>query len=172
MHKGGLARSKWRVHMTPAPAFRSTPAVPSATARAPLWLPTATFRAAAFHRNTDNASRHFNLFGLARCAGFNTVLRYLSPLAVGLATTLEPLVGPLIGWLLGVMQPPGLFTYAGGALVFASTVVVTVASGRRARAEAEAEKQGAGGDVALAEVFKEFQDAEMERESLLGSDWS
>lgn len=59
-------------------------------------------------------------------------------LTIGLGISLEPIVGSLIGWALGVSGPPGLFTLAGGAMVLAATIVVTFAAGRRDTAEAAA----------------------------------
>ncbi|GIM12972.1 hypothetical protein Vretimale_16154 [Volvox reticuliferus] len=73
--------------------------------------------------------------GIVGHTGFNTLLRYLSPLTVALAFQLEPLVGSVIGWAAGVMQPPGGLTYGGGMLVIAATVWVTLASTARERAE-------------------------------------
>ncbi len=81
-----------------------------------------------------------NLLG---AAGFNTLLRYLSPLTVALAFQMEPLVGSVIGWAAGVMAPPGALTYGGGALVVAATIWVTVASAERERGEAAAKAAAA-----------------------------
>lgn len=71
----------------------------------------------------------------AHGAGFNTLLRYLSPLTVALAFQMEPLVGSVIGWAAGVMSPPGALTYGGGALVVVATIFVTIASADRERQE-------------------------------------
>ncbi|GIL68446.1 hypothetical protein Vafri_21721 [Volvox africanus] len=72
--------------------------------------------------------------GLVGHTGFNTLLRYLSPLTVALAFQMEPLIGSVIGWAAGVLQPPGGLTYCGGMLVIAATVWVTLASTARERA--------------------------------------
>ena len=79
--------------------------------------------------------------GIVGHTGLNTVLKYLSSLTVALAVQLEPLLGPCIGYALGVMAPPGVYTYAGGAVVLVATVWVSFASAKREAAE-EMEKQG------------------------------
>jgi hypothetical protein len=61
-------------------------------------------------------------------AGFNTLLRYMPPLIITLGCNMEPLLGSLLGWVAGVMAPPGAWTYGGGVLVMASTVAVTLAA--------------------------------------------
>lgn len=71
-------------------------------------------------------------------SGLNTLLRHLTPLTIGLGISLEPLVGSLIGWALGVAGAPGPFTLGGGAMVLAATIVVTFASGQREAAAATA----------------------------------
>ncbi|GLC33755.1 hypothetical protein PLESTM_000107800 [Pleodorina starrii] len=85
--------------------------------------------------------------GIVGHTGFNTLLRYLSPLTVALAFQMEPLVGSLIGWGAGVMTAPGGATYGGGALVVAATVWVTLASAARERAEQQQQggQEGQGG---------------------------
>ncbi len=41
------------------------------------------------------------------------------------------MVGPFIGWAIGVMLPPGWPTFVGGTLVLAATIVVTLATSQR-----------------------------------------
>jgi hypothetical protein len=79
--------------------------------------------------------------GIIGHTGLNTVLKYMSSLTVALAVQLEPMIGPCIGYALGVMAPPGVYTYAGGAVVLLATVWVSIASAKREAAE-EREKQG------------------------------
>jgi drug/metabolite transporter (DMT)-like permease len=90
--------------------------------------------------------------GLVGHTGFNTLLRYMSPLMVGLATQLETVVAPVIGWLAGVAGTPGWPTYAGGAMVLAATVAVTLAAGARERREEER----AAGFAALGGAFRGY----------------
>lgn len=104
--------------------------------------------------------------GIVGHTGFNTLLRYLSPLTVALAFQMEPLVGSVIGWAAGVMRPPGALTYVGGALVVGATVWVTVASTRREQQEkvvgAEAEG-GAGGEAGMQAWGSGSSDVELQR---------
>ena len=80
---------------------------------------------------------------LHRFAGFNTLLRYLDPLIISLACNMEPLIGSLLGWGAGVVSAPGAWTYVGGGLVMASTLVVSLASHRREQQAASRQKAAA-----------------------------
>jgi hypothetical protein len=73
--------------------------------------------------------------GVVGHQGFNTVLRYVSPLMVSLAVQFEPVVGPFIGWATGVSPAPGFFTYIGGGIIMAATVGATVAGALRQQKE-------------------------------------
>lgn len=79
--------------------------------------------------------------GLIGHTGFNTVLKYITPLTVSLAGQMEPILAPLIGWWLNVMQPPGLLTYIGGAVVLVATIIVIIATARRQAAEQAQQQQ-------------------------------
>lgn len=73
----------------------------------------------------------------------------MSPLVLTLAQTLDPVIGSLLGWAFGLMAAPGLLTYAGGAVLLAATVFVTLAGAQRRKLEAEsaaAEKANADDD--------------------------
>ncbi|PRW45144.1 Permeases of the drug metabolite transporter family permease component [Chlorella sorokiniana] len=74
--------------------------------------------------------------GIVGHTGFNTLLRHLNPLIISLACNLEPLLGSLLGWAVGVVTAPGPWTYVGGALVLASTATVSIASHRREKKQA------------------------------------
>lgn len=82
-------------------------------------------------------------------AGFNTLLRYMDPLLISLACNMEPLIGSLLGWALGLVAPPGAWTYVGGGLVLASTCVVSLASHCREKRQAAADKGGGAATPAL-----------------------
>lgn len=69
--------------------------------------------------------------GIIGHTGFNALLKWMPALLVSLALTLEPLVGTLIGWAIGVAQVPGVWTYSGGAVLLGSTAIVVVAGDRR-----------------------------------------
>ena len=73
--------------------------------------------------------------GILGHAGINMLLKYLHPLLLTLSMTVEPLVGTVIGWMCGMAQPPGLFTWIGGCILLASTVLVVVAGHKRQEAE-------------------------------------
>jgi hypothetical protein len=72
----------------------------------------------------------------------NLILKWLDPLVVTLALNLEPLIGSIIGFLMGVASPPGVWTYAGGACLLVATAVVSIAADRRERAAATANRIG------------------------------
>lgn len=59
----------------------------------------------------------------------------MAPLMVSLAVQFEPVVGPLIGWAVGVSLPPGIYTWIGGAIVLLAAVGATVATARRQEQE-------------------------------------
>lgn len=90
--------------------------------------------------------------------GFNTLLKYLDPLVISLPCNLEPLIGSLLGWAAGVVSPPGGLTYAGGALVVASTLVVSYASHmREKRQSALADDARGPGDAEVGAAGEEGQ---------------
>lgn len=73
--------------------------------------------------------------GVVGHQGFNTVLKYMTPLMVSLAVQFEPVVGPLIGWATGVAAAPGIFTWIGGVIVMVATAGATVATALRQKKE-------------------------------------
>ena len=73
--------------------------------------------------------------GILGHTGLNTLLKYLHPLLLTLSLTLEPLIGSVIGWMLGLAQPPGVYTWVGGAILLASTVMVVIFGHRREQSE-------------------------------------
>lgn len=62
----------------------------------------------------------------------------MSPLVLSLAQTLDPPIGSVLGWGLGLMSAPPLLTYVGGGVLLGATAFVTLAGSRRRRCEAEA----------------------------------
>lgn len=83
--------------------------------------------------------------------GFNALLKHMPPLVIALAITLEPLFGAIIAWLFLGAVHPGVWTYAGGAVMMVATVTTTVAAHRR-------EQQGVmkrNASVALVQAFSE-----------------
>ena len=80
--------------------------------------------------------------GIVGHTGFNALLRWLTPLSVALAFQLEPLVGSLIGWAMGLVPRPGWGTWVGGGALLVATGVVTAASARRGQGEDERQERG------------------------------
>ena len=74
--------------------------------------------------------------GIVGHTGFNALLKWMPALLITLALTLEPLIGTLIGWSLGLAQVPGVWTYTGGAVLLGSTAIVVVTGDRRQQAAA------------------------------------
>lgn len=72
--------------------------------------------------------------GILGHTSFNALLKYLHPLAIALPLTLEPVIGSIIGYMVGLASPPHLLTYLGGAVLLAATVLVTVAGYQRENA--------------------------------------
>ncbi|KAL2614195.1 hypothetical protein R1flu_025887 [Riccia fluitans] len=66
--------------------------------------------------------------GFVGITGYNAVLGYCSTLLVAMATTVEPLLGSAIGWILNVSAVPGLCTWLGGTVMLSGTLWVSYAS--------------------------------------------
>ena len=66
--------------------------------------------------------------GLLGHTGLNTCLRYISPLIVSVAVTLEPVLGSIIGWLFFDSGVPGRWTWLGGLVLMGGLMTVVVAS--------------------------------------------
>jgi drug/metabolite transporter (DMT)-like permease len=64
--------------------------------------------------------------GMVGHTGINAVLRYFPPIIISVAVLFEPLIGSLIGWLLGTAVAPGLFTWLGGPFLIAGVILVTL----------------------------------------------
>ncbi|KAL6775781.1 hypothetical protein ACKKBG_A18460 [Auxenochlorella protothecoides x Auxenochlorella symbiontica] len=73
--------------------------------------------------------------GLLGHTGFNALVKYMDPLILTLVGTMEPLVGSFVGHAMGLVELPHPLTYIGGAVVLASTVIVSVAGHHRQKAE-------------------------------------
>ena len=62
--------------------------------------------------------------GLLGHTGLNTCLRYMTPLTVSTAVTLEPLLGSLIGWFFFNTGVPGFWTWIGGPMLIIGILFV------------------------------------------------
>ena len=80
--------------------------------------------------------------GLLGHTGLNTCLRYISPLVVSVAVTLEPVLGSLIGWLFFDSGVPGTWTWVGGAVLMVGLLTVVVAGEQHALDEANPQSAG------------------------------
>jgi drug/metabolite transporter (DMT)-like permease len=75
--------------------------------------------------------------GILGHTSFNALLKYLHPLAIALPLTLEPVIGSLIGYALGLTSPPSPLTYIGGGVLLAAVALVTISGYRRESVERE-----------------------------------
>jgi len=72
----------------------------------------------------------------------NTLLKYISPVVIATALLMEPLVGCLIGSVLGVQELPGIWTWVGGVVLMVGLLLVTFAENRKSKDKIE----GGGGE--------------------------
>jgi len=92
---------------------------------------------------------------LAVCPGlmghtvFNTLLKWLSPIVISLALMMEPVLGSLLGWAVGVTDAPSHTTWGGGLVLFFAMVTVTISAHQRQR-RAQAKHDAS---LALSRVF-------------------
>lgn len=73
--------------------------------------------------------------GIVGHTGFNAVLKWIPALMVTLALTIEPPIGTVMGWAVGLADVPGVWTFTGGLVLLVSTAIVIVAGDRRKKAE-------------------------------------
>ena len=64
--------------------------------------------------------------GLAGHTGINAVLRWIPPLTISMILIMEPVIGSVIGWVIGVDNVPGVWTLVGGLLMVAGLALVTL----------------------------------------------
>ena len=64
--------------------------------------------------------------GLAGHTGINAVLRWIPPLTISMILIMEPVIGSVIGWIVGVDNVPGAWTIVGGLLMVAGLALVTL----------------------------------------------
>ena len=75
--------------------------------------------------------------GLVGHTGFNTLLRFFSPLVISMAFPFEPLVGSVIGLALGLEKVPGALTWLGGAMIVAALAYNTYCESARVATRAK-----------------------------------
>ncbi|MEE3083637.1 MAG: DMT family transporter [Candidatus Thermoplasmatota archaeon] len=76
--------------------------------------------------------------GLAGHTGINASLKWLPPLVISVAVVLEPLIGSLLGWAIGVESVPGMWTWFGGPFMVVGTALAIIGSHHRLTQEANA----------------------------------
>ena len=64
------------------------------------------------------------LAGIVGHTGLNACLRWLPPLTISFAVTLEPIIGTLIGWLFFDESIPGMWTWIGGLILILGILLV------------------------------------------------
>lgn len=107
--------------------------------------------------------------GIVGHTGFNALLRWLTPLSVALAFQLEPLVGSVIGWAVGLVVQPGWGTWVGGGMLLVATGAVTAASNQRGTVSDEAAGEDEDQDKAI-ELENLLDERRMEEETLKNED--
>lgn len=75
--------------------------------------------------------------GLVGHTGFNTLLRFFSPLVISMAFPFEPLVGSVIGLALGLEKVPGPLTWLGGAMIVGALAYNTYCESARVATRAK-----------------------------------
>lgn len=63
--------------------------------------------------------------GIAGHTVFNALLKYMSPLIISTAMLSEPLFGSVLGYIFGMQQIPGLWTFLGGFVLLISLFFVS-----------------------------------------------
>ncbi|CAM6121130.1 unnamed protein product [Calypogeia fissa] len=69
--------------------------------------------------------------GLVGHVGYSFVLRYSSPLVMPTGLSLQPVIGSLIGWAVGLYSIPGMMTILGGTVTLGGTLFVSCASAKQ-----------------------------------------
>ena len=64
------------------------------------------------------------LAGIVGHTGLNACLRWVSPLTISVAVTLEPMIGAFVGWLFFDASVPGKWTWLGGPLLIIGMILV------------------------------------------------
>jgi len=62
--------------------------------------------------------------GLVGHTGINHVLHWFTPLIISLSVLFEPIIGSFIGMALGTSEPPGFWTFLGGAILILGLALV------------------------------------------------
>ena len=63
--------------------------------------------------------------GLLGHTGINAVLRWIPPLTISMMLIMEPVIGSILGWIVGVDSIPQIWTLIGGVLMVSGLALVT-----------------------------------------------
>ena len=66
--------------------------------------------------------------GLLGHTAINAVLRWIPPLTISMVLIMEPVIGSIIGWIVGVDSIPQIWTLIGGVLMVSGLALVTFGS--------------------------------------------
>ena len=69
--------------------------------------------------------------GLAGHTGINASLRWLPPLVISVSVVMEPLLGGLLGWFLGVQDIPNMWTWVGGPFMIVGMTLAILGTNHR-----------------------------------------
>ena len=69
--------------------------------------------------------------GLAGHTGINASLRWLPPLVISVSVVIEPLLGGILGWFLGVESIPDMWTWIGGPFMLTGMALAIVGTNHR-----------------------------------------
>lgn len=89
----------------------------------PIWLPAVLYLAIGP--------------GLVGHTGINAVLRWISPVVISVSVMIEPILGTVIGMILGTATAPDPWTWFGGGLILLGIYGVTTATGQEISIDAE-----------------------------------
>ncbi|KAN0026788.1 hypothetical protein ACTFIV_007779 [Dictyostelium citrinum] len=60
--------------------------------------------------------------------GMNAIIKYIEPVVISVTLLLEPPIGSLMGYVVGVEGLPTFFTYIGGPFIIGGCLIVTISS--------------------------------------------
>lgn len=69
--------------------------------------------------------------GLAGHTGINASLKWLPPLVISVSVVFEPLLGGILGWVIGVESIPDMWTWIGGPFMIAGMALAIIGTNHR-----------------------------------------
>lgn len=80
--------------------------------------------------------------GLMGHNSINASLRWLPTILISVTLLMEPFLGGLIGWFIGVEQMPDMWTWIGGPILITGTALVSISVGRQTDDSDKVSEQG------------------------------